>query len=127
MLALKTVLSHADATPTLVFDEIDTGIGGRAGAVIGRKLWGLTLPDANADHAGHQVLCVTHLPQVASQAHHHLSVEKKSAKSSTSTLIHTLDEDSRIQEIARMLGGVNITKRTLEHAREMLAMAGVDA
>jgi len=118
-LAIQVAAAECSRIPTLIFDEVDVGIGGGVAEIVGRLLRRIA--------ASRQVLCVTHLPQVASQAHHHLSVEKKSAKSSTSTLIHTLDEDSRIQEIARMLGGVNITKRTLEHAREMLAMAGVDA
>jgi DNA repair protein RecN (Recombination protein N) len=106
MLALKTVLSHADATPTLVFDEIDTGIGGRAGAVVGRKLWGLTLPASAPDayDMGHQVLCVTHLPQIAAYADAHIEVSKSVVDNRTVTRATTVEGDARLRELASMLG-----------------------
>jgi len=106
MLALKTVLSHADSTPTLVFDEIDTGIGGRAGAVVGRKLWGLTLQSVApaADCVGHQVLCVTHLPQIAAYADAHIEVSKSVVEGRTVTRATIVEGDTRLRELASMLG-----------------------
>jgi len=97
MLALKTVLASADNVPTLIFDEIDQGIGGRAAGVVGRKLWGLT-PE-------HQVLCVTHLPQLASYGEAHLRVEKHEVEGRTITGVTPLDEAGRVEEIAAMIGG----------------------
>jgi len=99
MLALKTALAQVDKTPTLIFDEIDQGIGGRVGDVVGRKLWGLT---AVADH---QVIVVTHLPQLAGYGDMHFHVSKAQADSGrTTTRIKTLEGDGRIQELAAMLG-----------------------
>ncbi len=99
MLALKTALAQVDKTPTLIFDEIDQGIGGRVGDVVGRKLWGLT---AVADH---QVIVVTHLPQLAGYGDTHFHVSKAQADGGrTTTRIKTLDGDGRIQELAAMLG-----------------------
>jgi DNA repair protein RecN (Recombination protein N) len=100
MLALKTVLSTADETPTLIFDEIDQGIGGRIGGVVGRKLWGLT----QADGLQHQVLCVTHLPQIAGYADAHLQVEKGINEQRTTTRVRVLNADDRVEELAAMLG-----------------------
>ncbi len=96
MLALKTVLSHADETPTLIFDEIDVGIGGRVGAVVGRKLWSLN------DH--HQVLCITHLPQLAAFGDSHFHVAKQLHDGRTTTLVRALSGPARIEELAQMLG-----------------------
>jgi DNA repair protein RecN (Recombination protein N) len=101
MLALKAVLSAADATPTLIFDEIDVGIGGRVGAVVGRKLWGLTRPTAGL---GHQVLCVTHLPQLAAYGDMHLKVEKRISGERTTTVVTVLNGGDRLAELAAMLG-----------------------
>lgn len=100
MLALKTVLSVADETPTLIFDEIDQGIGGRVGGVVGRKLWGLT----QADSLQHQVLCVTHLPQIAGYADTHYHVEKGISGERTSTRVQILNGNDRMDELATMLG-----------------------
>jgi len=100
MLALKTVLSTADETPTLIFDEIDQGIGGRVGGVVGRKLWGLT----QADGLQHQVLCVTHLPQIAGYADTHFHVEKGVSEQRTATHIRVLSDADRVEELAVMLG-----------------------
>ncbi len=96
MLALKRVLTQADQTPTLIFDEIDTGIGGRVGSVVGEKLWAL----AN----NHQVLCVTHLAQLAGYGDKHYHVKKRVKGDRTSTLVQALTDDERVQELAAMLG-----------------------
>jgi DNA repair protein RecN (Recombination protein N) len=96
MLALKTVLSRADQTPTLIFDEIDQGIGGRVGTTVGQKLWGLS------QH--HQVLCITHLPQLAGYGDAHFKVEKRIDGERTMTHIEPLDHAARIEELAQMLG-----------------------
>lgn len=111
MLALKRVLTQADYTPTLIFDEIDTGIGGRLGAVVGEKLWTLT--------DGHQVLCVTHLPQLASFGDKHFHVTKQLASKRTISQLTILDEDAtRAEELAEMLGAVG--ESGVKSAREIL-------
>jgi DNA repair protein RecN (Recombination protein N) len=125
MLALKTVLSRADQTPTLIFDEIDQGIGGRVGTTVGQKLWGLTT--ANGGVIGHQVICVTHLPQLAGYGDRHFKVEKHivptragdSDGERTVTDIRVLEKDEQIDELAHMLG-VN-SQSTQESARQILA------
>jgi DNA repair protein RecN (Recombination protein N) len=96
MLALKTVLSRADRTPSLIFDEIDQGIGGRVGATVGQKLWALT--------GAHQVLCITHLPQLASYGDAHYKVEKVAHDNRTVTSVRRLHRDERLEELAQMLG-----------------------
>ncbi len=118
MLALKTVLALADRTPTLIFDEIDAGIGGRVGAVVGQKLWALSAGDG-APAYQHQVLCVTHLPQLASYGDQHLQVAKGVVGDRTVTQVRFLEGRLREEEIAAMLGAV--TDRTYASAREMLA------
>jgi len=115
MLALKNVLSQADATPTLIFDEIDQGIGGRVGAIVGEKLLNLA--------ANHQVLCVTHLPQIAAFGHQHLQVSKHVAGDRTISRITVLTGEARVQELAAMLGAESESGR--QSARELLAAAGV--
>lgn len=97
MLGLKGVLARADHTPSLIFDEIDQGIGGRIGAVVGQKLWGLAQT--------HQVLCITHLPQLAAYADEHFKVEKVVRDGRTLTVVRTLEEEDRTGELAAMLGG----------------------
>lgn len=111
MLALKSTLAHADATPTLIFDEIDQGIGGRVGAIVGQKLWRLTgaTSDVNgAAPATHQVLCITHLPQLAAFGDYHYTVSKqlltKGDEERTHTVVHTLEARERVQELMLMLG-----------------------
>jgi len=107
MLALKAVLSRADRMPTLIFDEIDQGIGGRIGAVVGAKLWHLTATDGAdnvGDHIDHQVLCVTHLPQLAGLADAHFKVVKEVVDSRTVTHVRRLSADDRVAELAQMLG-----------------------
>jgi DNA repair protein RecN (Recombination protein N) len=103
MLALKNVLARADTIPTLIFDEIDQGIGGRVGALVGEKLWKLA--------RDHQVMCVTHLPQLAAFGDQHLRVEKQLEENRTRTNVTVLDEDSRVDELATMFGGVNEANR----------------
>jgi len=114
MLALKTVLSVADETSTLIFDEIDQGIGGRVGGVVGRKLWGLT----QADGLRHQVLCVTHLPQIAGYADNHFHVEKGLSGQRTTTCVRTLNGSDRVEELAVMLG--TPSQGTRRSAQEIL-------
>jgi DNA repair protein RecN (Recombination protein N) len=104
MLALKTVLSRADETPTLIFDEIDQGIGGRVGATVGEKLWRLTLGDGPGV-IPHQVLCVTHLPQLAGFGDLHLKVDKEAIEGRTVTRVATVEGGRRVEELAQMLGG----------------------
>lgn len=123
MLALKTVLAHADRTPTLIFDEIDSGIGGRVGAVVGRKLWGLTAAN-DATARRHQVLCVTHLPQLASYGDLHLHVRKQVVGERTITAVQRLEGDEREREMAEMMGAV--TEVALATARELLASSEAD-
>ena len=114
-LAIQVVLANDVHIPTLIFDEVDVGIGGGVAEIVGARLRALA--------KSRQVLCVTHLPQVAAQAHNHLQVSKTRGTDSTGTNIQTLDESARGQEIARMLGGVEITKQTLAHAEEMIERA----
>ncbi|MEC4720288.1 DNA repair protein RecN [Noviherbaspirillum sp. CPCC 100848] len=112
-LAISVITSSATATPTLIFDEVDSGIGGGVAEVVGRLLKRLGRDS--------QVLCVTHLPQVASQANQHFQVSKRSSEGRTMSRIDFLDAKARIEEIARMLGGIEITATTRKHARELLA------
>jgi DNA repair protein RecN (Recombination protein N) len=115
MLALKAVVARADAIPTLVFDEIDVGIGGRVAHQVGARLRGVA--------ASHQVFAITHLAQIAARAEHHLLVEKQEADGSTSTTVTELQGDARVRELARLLGGDPDSTSSLGHARELLAMA----
>ncbi|CAB1062604.1 DNA repair protein RecN [Olavius sp. associated proteobacterium Delta 1] len=112
ILALKAILAETDSVETVIFDEVDAGIGGGTAAVVGRKLAEL------AKH--HQVICITHLPQIAKFGEHHFSISKHVIDGRTQTAIQPLSEDGRHKEIARMLGGEDITSTTLEHARELL-------
>ncbi len=122
MLALKAVLSRADETPTLIFDEIDVGIGGRVGAIVGRKLWGLAAPGVRGSRA-HQVLCVTHLPQLAAYGDTHYHVIKTVEGERTLTHVRQLAGEERVKELAAMLGAP--TAAGQESAAAMLAEAGV--
>jgi DNA repair protein RecN (Recombination protein N) len=105
MLALKTVLSNADETPTLIFDEIDVGIGGRVGSIVGKKLWNLTVARRQAKPA-HQVICITHLPQIAAYGDAHYRVDKLTTPKRTSTAVSALVGEARVGELAQMLGAV---------------------
>jgi len=117
MLALKTVLSAADRTPTLIFDEIDVGIGGRAGEVVGQKLWSLSV-GAGPGGLGHQVLCVTHLPQLAGYGDVHFKVDKGVVGERTVTMVQQLTGEERVEELASMLG--TATRATRRSAQELL-------
>ena len=113
MLALKTILARSSSVETLVFDEIDSGIAGATAAIIGEKLRSLA--------QYHQIVCITHLPQIASSGELHFLVVKKVSGGRTRTHIAPLDSEERINEIARLLGGKTISEKTLAHAREMLS------
>jgi DNA repair protein RecN (Recombination protein N) len=112
MLALKTILARTASVETVIFDEVDSGISGATAEVIGEKLASL------AEY--HQILCITHLPQIASQGENHFLVKKAVSDGRTQTIISGLKPKERIQEIARLLGGKEITQRAVAHAREML-------
>jgi len=112
-LAIQVILCESSRIPTLIFDEVDSGVGGRIAEIIGKKL---RLLGENR-----QVFCVTHLPQVASQAHNHFRVDKTQKSGSTTTEVTALTADQRLEEIARMLGGITITEQTRAHASEMIA------
>lgn len=114
MLALKTILTSADATPTLIFDEIDAGISGQSGQIVGAKLWMLT--------QNHQVICVTHLPQIAAFADTHYNVSKQIFDERTVTIVNELRPEQRVREIAHIMGG-NVTEYSMKSAEEMLARA----
>jgi DNA repair protein RecN (Recombination protein N) len=118
MLALEVVLSHADPVPTLVFDEVDAGVGGRAAVEIGRRLARLA--------RSHQVVVVTHLPQVAAFADRHLVVDKSSGGGVTRSGVRTLADQDRVIELARMLAGLDSTDTGRAHAEELLAAAAAD-
>ena len=118
-LAIQVVAASDTQIPTLIFDEVDSGVGGGIAEAVGQQLRAL------GRH--HQVLCVTHLPQVACQAHQHLQVSKLTGDSSTRTRVRGLSGDERVEEIARMLGGLTITDSTLQHAAEMLALGSTPA
>ncbi len=112
MLALKSAAPEAGGIPTLIFDEVDAGIGGEAATSVGEKLKGVA--------CGRQVICITHLPQVAAFADSHYRVEKQEREGRTFTALVWLDGEDRTREMARMLGGSKVTERTLEHARELI-------
>ncbi|MEJ2391308.1 MAG: DNA repair protein RecN [Gammaproteobacteria bacterium] len=114
-LAIQVITAQAARIPTLIFDEVDVGIGGRVAEIVGLQLRALGQQ--------RQVACVTHLPQVAALGHHHLQVSKLTGKDTTVTEIKQLDNQQRIDEVARMLGGIEITDQTLSHAKEMLEKA----
>lgn len=115
MLALKTVLAQNDDIETLIFDEIDSGISGRTAQMVAQKL--------NLTGQNHQVICITHLPQIAAMADQHFLIEKTITSGNTVSNIHKLNEDDSVMELARMLGGVKITDTVLNSAREMKEMA----
>lgn len=115
MLALKTVLAENDEIETLIFDEIDSGISGRTAQMVAEKI---KLTGKN-----HQIICITHLPQIAAMADHHFLIEKTSSADVTISNIRSLDREESIQELARMLGGVKITDAVLTNAKEMKEMA----
>jgi DNA repair protein RecN (Recombination protein N) len=115
MLAIKTILADVDEIPTMIFDEIDIGVSGRAAQRVGEKLSFIS--------KNHQVLCVTHLAQIASMADNHYLIEKFSNEESTETKVQRLKGNCIRDEIARILGGSSISDITLKHAEEMLENA----
>ena len=112
VLALKAILAETDAVGTVIFDEVDAGIGGAVAEVVGKKLSALAKK--------HQLICITHLPQIACFGRNHYYIEKRVKKGRTTTTIRPMDQQERIREIARMLGGETITPTALEHARTMM-------
>lgn len=112
MLALKRLAPDADSVPTVIFDEVDAGIGGAAATAVGRKLQAVSRRS--------QILCVTHLPQVAAFADHHHRVIKHEIEGRTQTVMERIGGDERVQEMARMLGGAQVTEQTLLHAKELI-------
>jgi len=115
MLAFKTVLANIDEVPILIFDEIDTGISGRIALVVAEKM--------NALSRSHQVICVTHLPQIAVMADIHYKIEKSICDGRTRTTVYRLDDMGRQMEIAKLIGGTEVSKTGLEHARELIDSA----
>jgi len=114
-LAIQVITAGQEGIPTLIFDEVDVGVGGGVAEMVGRQLRDL------GDNR--QVLCVTHQPQVAAQGHHHFQISKSSQGDSTCTQVSLLEGEERVAEVARMSGGVKITEQTLDHARELIAQA----
>lgn len=115
MLAFKSTLAFFDKIPTMIFDEIDTGISGRTAQIVGEKILKISLD--------HQVICISHLPQIAALADTHFLIDKSSKEDKTRTSIKKLTEEERVEEMARILGGVDLTDTTLKHAREMIEMS----
>ena len=116
-LALQVVAASVARIPTLIFDEVDVGVGGRVAEIVGQQLRALA--------AKRQVLCITHLPQVAALGEHHLRIAKSTRDGATDVAIEPLKKIERVQEIARMLGGIEISKKTIAHAEDMLSRATV--
>ncbi|MFC6165194.1 DNA repair protein RecN [Lactiplantibacillus dongliensis] len=116
MLALKTIFSESQGITSIIFDEVDTGVSGRVAQAIAEKISGIARFS--------QVLCITHLPQVAAMSDHHYFIAKKITGQRTKTSVTKMDQKSRVQELARMLAGTKVTKLSLEHAEELLRLAG---
>ena len=112
MLAFKKITGDYDEIPTMIFDEIDSGISGIAASVVGHKLKEIATT--------HQIICITHLPQIAAFGEHSYKIEKQTDESSTYTTITELTADEKVQEIARLLGGATITDTTLKSAKELI-------
>ncbi len=115
MLGIKTIMAGQDDIDTLIFDEIDTGISGRTAQKVAEQMKLLSKK--------HQIICITHLPQIAAMADNHLKIEKTSEGNETSTKIYPLDEEKSVEELARMLGGAEITETVMQNAREMKKLA----
>lgn len=115
MLAIKTVLADSDDIPTLIFDEIDTGISGRTAQKVSEKLMLIA--------RSHQVICITHLPQIAAMADSHFEIAKSASQGRTITTIRLLDRQASVEELARLLGGARITEAVLKNAGEMKELA----
>ncbi|MBR5000575.1 MAG: DNA repair protein RecN [Firmicutes bacterium] len=115
MLAMKRITGELDYIPTLIFDEIDSGISGITASIVGKKLVQIA--------ENHQVMCITHLPQIATCGEHHYKIQKTDNDESTVSTVVPLSEEERVDEIARLLGGINITETTRESAKELLALS----
>ena len=115
MLALKTVFVDKDKIPSIIFDEIDTGISGRIAQCVGEKMFAIS--------SKHQVFCITHLPQIASMSDVHYLISKYVSENKTYTEVHPTTNDEKELEIARMIGGTEVTKLTLENSKELIKMA----
>jgi DNA repair protein RecN (Recombination protein N) len=115
MLAIKTVIADIDEIPTLIFDEIDTGISGRTAQAVAEKMCLISKT--------HQILCVTHLPQIAAMADKHFVINKETSDEKTTTTVHHLKDNEKVNEIARMVGGAIVTELTIKHAKEMIEIA----
>jgi DNA repair protein RecN (Recombination protein N) len=113
VLALKAILAQNDSVETIFFDEVDAGIGGEVAEMVGKKLFALS--------RHHQIICITHLPQIAKFGDHHFRIAKKVKNGRTHTTIIPIPDKDRVQELARMLGGTQITQTTLDHAAELLS------
>ena len=112
MLAFKNIISSYDKIPTLIFDEIDNGISGITASIVGKKLKEIA--------GSHQVICITHLPQIAAVGDHNYRIYKESDENSTYTSVEALDEEKKTEEIARLLGGTVITETTIQSAKELI-------
>ncbi len=112
MLAFKNIISSYDQIPTLIFDEIDNGISGITASIVGKKLKEIA--------SARQILCITHLPQIAACGEHNYRIYKESDEIKTFTTVESLDDSQTVDEIARLLGGANITDVTLQSARELI-------
>ena len=115
MLAFKKIVGDYDEIPTMIFDEIDTGISGITASIVGKKLKQIA--------ENHQIICITHLPQIAAYGTYNYKIDKESDDSNTYTTVIQLREDEKIREIARLLGGINITKTTLQSAEELIQVS----
>lgn len=115
MLALKSIFAAVDQVDTLIFDEIDTGISGKTAQIVAEKMAFLS--------KDYQIICITHLPQIASMADAHYFIQKEVSQDQTTTNVYNLDQNGRVKELARMLGGASITELTLNHSQEMLEIA----
>lgn len=115
MIALKTIFSSAEGVTSIIFDEVDTGVSGRVAQAIAEKIAGISIQS--------QVLCITHLPQVAAMADHHYVIRKEVEQSRTFTIVKSVENELRIEEVSRMMSGERITELTLQHASELLNMA----
>jgi DNA repair protein RecN (Recombination protein N) len=114
MLALKTILAKSERLPLLVFDEIDVGISGRIAQAVGKSLRALA--------QYHQIIAITHLPQIAGLADLHLSVEKTEHRGRSTTTLRTLDLDERVREVAKLLSGADVTRSGIDSARELMGL-----
>ena len=127
MLAIKTILADRDETETLIFDEIDTGISGRTAQAVSEKMVKIAHTPLKGDGTevvlNRQVICITHLAQIASMADHHFVIEKHVENGETVSEIHELDSGESVEELARILGGAEITPAVLENAAEMKRLA----